>query len=165
MIGPTVLTTSNSWVERVKDDEDSLTSAPSSSFDIEKINQWSSSISSLTTSFLSTSVSSPLPQDSFSEECNGLDSPAKGLSNGYNRQNMFFKSTYNSTNTNENTTNPYGIMVTATDKLNVEELGGLAFVKSLDNDLEENLYKEVKTFFDLPLEVKKKYEIECHISG
>ncbi len=42
-----------------------------------------------------------------------------------------------------------------------EEIGFVALKNHfLDNDLEENLYKEVKTFFDLPLEVKKKYEIE-----
>lgn len=42
-----------------------------------------------------------------------------------------------------------------------EEIGFVALKNHfLDTDLEENLYKEVKTFFDLPLEVKKKYEIE-----
>jgi isopenicillin N synthase-like dioxygenase len=42
-----------------------------------------------------------------------------------------------------------------------EEIGFVALKNHfLDNDLEKKLYKEVKSFFDLPLEVKKKYEIE-----
>jgi isopenicillin N synthase-like dioxygenase len=42
-----------------------------------------------------------------------------------------------------------------------EEIGFVALKNHfLDNELEDNLYKEVKNFFDLPLEVKKKYEIE-----
>ncbi len=42
-----------------------------------------------------------------------------------------------------------------------EEIGFVALKNHfLDNELEENLYKEVKSFFSLPLEVKKKYEIE-----
>lgn len=42
-----------------------------------------------------------------------------------------------------------------------EEIGFVALKNHfLDNKLEENLYKEVKSFFDLPLELKKKYEIE-----
>ena len=42
-----------------------------------------------------------------------------------------------------------------------EEIGFVALKNHfLDNELEENLYKEVKSFFALPLEVKKKYEIE-----
>ena len=42
-----------------------------------------------------------------------------------------------------------------------EEIGFVALKNHfLDSALEENLYKEVKSFFALPLEVKKKYEIE-----
>jgi len=42
-----------------------------------------------------------------------------------------------------------------------EEIGFVALKNHfLDSELEENLYKEVKSFFGLPLEVKKKYEIE-----
>jgi len=42
-----------------------------------------------------------------------------------------------------------------------EEIGFVALKNHfLDNELEENLYKEVKSFFALPLEIKKKYEIE-----
>ncbi|SKB32497.1 Isopenicillin N synthase [Salegentibacter holothuriorum] len=42
-----------------------------------------------------------------------------------------------------------------------EEIGFVALKNHfLDTKLEEKLYKEVKSFFDLPLEVKKKYEIE-----
>ena len=42
-----------------------------------------------------------------------------------------------------------------------EEIGFVALKNHfLDSTLEENLYKEVKNFFALPLEVKKKYEIE-----
>ncbi len=50
----------------------------------------------------------------------------------------------------------------------VQEIGdaymeiGFASVKNhfLDDNLQERLYKEVKDFFALPLEIKKKYEIE-----
>ncbi len=42
-----------------------------------------------------------------------------------------------------------------------EEIGFVALKNHfLDTELEESLYKEVKSFFALPLEVKKKYEIE-----
>ena len=42
-----------------------------------------------------------------------------------------------------------------------EEIGFVALKNHfLSDDLVEELYKEVKSFFDLPLEVKQKYEIE-----
>ncbi|APG61361.1 isopenicillin N synthase family dioxygenase [Christiangramia salexigens] len=42
-----------------------------------------------------------------------------------------------------------------------EEIGFVALKNHfLSDDLVEELYKEVKSFFDLPLETKKKYEIE-----
>ncbi|GAA4114454.1 2-oxoglutarate and iron-dependent oxygenase domain-containing protein [Aquimarina addita] len=42
-----------------------------------------------------------------------------------------------------------------------EEIGFVALKNHfLDDELVKNLYKEVKTFFALPLETKKKYEIE-----
>ncbi|WP_121665321.1 isopenicillin N synthase family dioxygenase [Mesonia aquimarina] len=42
-----------------------------------------------------------------------------------------------------------------------EEIGFVSLKNHfLSEDLEKELYKEVKTFFSLPLEVKKKYEIE-----
>lgn len=42
-----------------------------------------------------------------------------------------------------------------------EEIGFVSLKNHfLDDNLSEELYKEVKNFFDLPLEVKRKYEIE-----